>query len=134
MRIRRQGYPLPIDHRLFALLERLTDDAGIRDGDAVIVHFRDPDYDPERGGFHPVEIYVTSDGRISYITDFAYVGQGQDRELAKEVDWDFGLGLLQHHGIERPIASGRELWAVWQENFLVYHLHWGVFRVTVERG
>jgi hypothetical protein len=87
----------------------------------VILHFRDPGYSAETGGFHPVEICIRATGRIEYITDFAFVGRGPYAELVKEIDFDFSLGLLQHFSREFPIYAGRELFAVWQENFVAYH-------------
>ena len=58
------------------------------------LHFRDPGYGPETGGFHPVEVGFSAQGYLLYITDFAYVGTQPFVELAKDLDFDFQCGLL----------------------------------------
>ena len=88
-------------------------------------------YSAEHGGYHPVEIAINSAGEIQYITDFAYVGDGYFAELAKEIDFDFSLGIFQHFGRDYPIRQGAELFQIWQENFCSYYDS-GVFQVTVQ--
>ena len=96
-----------------------------------IFNFRDPNYSSENGGYHPVEIMVLN-GRISYVTDFSYVGTGYCRELAKEIDWDFGEGSFEHFGRMFEIDdAGIELWEIWQRNFVEY-FNWGVYQVSFE--
>lgn len=113
--------PWPISPELSRIiLEGLTA-TGIDPGRGAILSFRDPDYSPEAGGFHPVEVAVGPQGGIRYITDFAYVGRPPHCELAKELDFDFSLGLFQHFGVEYPLASGREMFTLWESNFLAYH-------------
>ena len=99
--------------------------------EAVTINFRDPSYSVDDGGFHPVEIRISKSGRIEYITDFAYVGIPPFADLAKEIDFDFKLGLFQHLGREYPIAEGAELFTIWQNNFISYY-RMGVFTITVE--
>lgn len=98
----------------------------------VILNFRDPGYSAENGGFHPVEVMLRASGEIAYITDFAYVGGGPYAELAKEIDFDFSLGLFGHMGRDYPIEKGAELFQIWQENFVSYY-EMGVFQVSAER-
>lgn len=77
---------------------------------ACIVTFRDPRYSAAAGGYHPVEIMIGVTGDIGYITDFTYVGQGQDVELVKEIDFDFSDATLRHLGMEywlRPCSQLR---------------------------
>ncbi len=126
MKIQRTGYPLKI---LGVFADVLDGHLEGKKG-PVTINFRDPDYSPERGGYHPVEVRVEADGRIAYVTDFAYCG-GQFPELAKELDFDFNLGLFGHMSADFPIEEGRELFAIFQDNFVAYH-GWGVFEVTVE--
>lgn len=101
---------------------------------AVTLHFRDPDYTAERGGYHPVEISLEikdREGRISYITDFCYVGQGWCAELAKSLDFDFSGGEFGSLGFPYvPITEADEIYTVWEENFLTYY-RMGVFNVSV---
>ena len=115
------------------LMKVLNTEIAITDKDlsgGVILSFKDPGYSPESGGYHPVEICINWEGRIQYITDFAYVGSGYYSELEKELDFDFSLGLLQQFGTEYPIEHAYELFAIWQQNFCTYYQH-GVFTVTV---
>ncbi|MDF1552477.1 MAG: DUF2787 family protein [Deferrisomatales bacterium] len=128
-----KGYPFPVSRALIAILQQELDRAGVAPGTPAIVHFRDPDYSPETGGFHPVEVSVAADGTIQYLTDFAFYGSGPFAELGKEIDFDFGLELFQHMGREFPIARGRELFQLWQSNFCAYH-RMGTYTVEVVEG
>jgi len=38
------------------------------DNGHIIFNFRDPQYTPEQGGFHPVEIMLNASGKITYMT------------------------------------------------------------------
>ena len=108
--------------RLALMLEKIIEKSVIRTDAAVTVNFRDEDYSAESGGYHPVEIRIESDGVISYITDFCYVGQGWCAELTKEVDFDFGTGVFYHlYTGESPIAQGAELFKLWCGNFINYY-------------
>lgn len=131
MTIDRQAFPFPVSVAFVAILENEIANAGFQEGSRVIINFRDPNYSQETGGFHPVEISVSSWGKIEYVTDFAFVGIGPFAELAKEIDFDISLGLFQHFGREFPLAAGKELFAIWQENFVAYH-RMGVYSVTVQ--
>lgn len=131
MKIQTQGIPLPVDTALVELLETDLVIAGVPF--PVTLNFRDPSYSVDRGGFHPVEIAFDPAGCIQYITDFAYVGLGPYAELAKELDFDFSLGLFQHFGYEFPISEGAEMFAIWQKNFVSYY-RMGVFQVQVIGG
>lgn len=128
MLIDQAAFPFPLDAAFVAILENERAKAQLPAGAAVTLHFRDPGYSPETGGFHPVEIRLSSRGRIEYITDFAYVGIGPFAELAKEIDFDVSLGLFQHYGREFPIERGRELFLLWEKSFVSYY-HGGVYAV-----
>lgn len=131
MHIRTDTLPWPLDARLRRLLEETLTQAGIATETGGILSFRDPDFTPESGGYHPVEIAVGPGGHVEYITDFAYYGSPPFCELAKEIDFDFSLKIFQHCGVEFPIRRGRELFDLWQENFLAYHAQ-GAYSVAVE--
>lgn len=113
--------PWPLDKRLIDLLQHEISAAGINGNTGAVLNFRDPEYDAHTGGFHPVEIAVEGDGSIQYITDFALYGIPPHAELCKEIDFDFSLKLFQHMGREFPIKSGKELFELWQENFISYY-------------
>lgn len=133
MNIEKQAFPFPLSDAFLAILADEIDKAQIPPGTGMTLSFRDPGYSPETGGFHPVEICIDPRGRIQYVTDFAYVGRPPFAELTKEIDFDISLGLFQHFGREFPIHTGRDLFALWQGNFVSYH-QMGVYTVTVEEA
>jgi len=97
----------------------------------AMINFRDPAYSAEDGGYHPVEIALNGVGRLYYITDFAYVGTGGCAELVKELDFDFDIGLFQQFAMEYPIATGRMLYQIWENNFISYY-EMGVYQVSLK--
>lgn len=132
MNIQQTGYPVAVSKQLVAIIDKeleLHNDVDTSSG--VIINFRDPDYSAESGGYHPVEICVDALGRIQYITDFAYVGDGHYAELDKELDFDFSYGKFQQMGREYPIQQGASLFKIWQSNFCSYYQS-QVFEVTVQ--
>jgi len=112
-------------------LREIIADAIREKSGACIISFKDPNYSAETGGFHPVEIMVSTTGEILYVTDFALVGIEAHTDLAKEIDFDFGLQVFQHFNREYPIAEGRGLFEIWMNNFTTYH-KMGVYEMTVE--
>lgn len=130
MKINQQVCPYRLDPRLVTLLQTEVNQADIKPDQAVTISFRDPSYSAEAGGYHPVEVRITANGAISYITDFSFAGIGPFAELVKEIDFDFGLRSFQHFGREHVLEDGAELFAVWQENFLAYYAG-GIFEVTL---
>ncbi len=119
------------DKRLKEYLDSLiTHDSCSKNG--VIFNFRDKSYSSVTGGFHPVEIAVSGNGRVLYITDFAYYGVGEYAELCKELDFDFSQKIFQTVQGCFDITQGTALFKVWQENFICYSLDWKSFdEVTV---
>lgn len=129
MNIRTDRLLWPVSSRLVSILEHELTSIAVDSG--AVLSFRDPKYSPEGGGFHPVEVAVAPDGSIQYVTDFAYYGSPPYCELGKEIDFDFSLGLFQHFGREFPNQSGRELFQLWESNFVTYY-GMGVYTVSVE--
>ncbi len=130
MQLRIESIPLTLQAEFRSLLEEELKKAEFAPQNGAVLSFRDPDFTPEAGGFHPVEIAVAPDGSIQYVTDFAYYGRPPQCELAKELDFDFSLGLFQHCSMEFPITEAREMFTIWQENFLSY-VRMGAYAVTV---
>jgi hypothetical protein len=130
MIIRTDNLPWPIDPRLRNLLQHEINAAGINGNGGAVLNFRDPEYDHATGGYHPVEIAIDENGAIQYITDFALYGCAPHVELAKEIDFDFSMKVFQHFSREFPIRQGRELFDLWQENFISYYQS-NVYRVDV---
>jgi len=131
MNIQHKGYPVKISQQLVAIISQEIEASNVDTSDGVILNFRDPDYSAESGGYHPVEICVNAEGRIQYITDFAYFGQGPYAELDKELDFDFSYGRFQQMGREYPIKQGASLFKIWQSNFCSYYRS-QVFSITVQ--
>ncbi len=123
----------PLDQGLIDIINKHLQEQPPSPGIGCILSFRDPTYCPERGGYHPVEIALNGDGSLCYITDFSYVGCPPHAELAKEIDFDFDCGLLQHFGREFPIQQGFDLFQLWQSNFISYYSA-GVYCVTSDAG
>jgi hypothetical protein len=126
MRIDYEGLALPVSSTLVNHLIELLKDHDLTNSRTVTINFRDPDYSAEKGGYHPVEIMLFLKGdtwHFAYITDFKYVGQGQDVELVKDLDFDFQAGVFQTlYGYYR-IEEGLDIYPVWEENFVSYWFH-----------
>lgn len=132
MNIQQTGYPLAISNQLILILNKeIERHSEVDTSSGCIFNFRDPDYSAESGGYHPVEICIDEQGRLLYLTDFAYVGDGHYAELVKELDFDLGYGLFQHMGREYPIKQGAGLFKIWQSNFCAYYRN-KVFTVSME--
>jgi len=111
--------PWLLDKRLVKILNDALLSTEADDG--ITINFNDPDFTPESGGFHPVEMALSREGALLYITDFSYVGQPPFCDLSKALDFDFSMGLFQYYGMENPISAGREIFTIFQSNFLAYH-------------
>lgn len=130
MQVHIKSMPLSIQDEFCSLLEDELNKADFSTSSGAVISFRDPDFTPETGGFHPVEIAVAPDGSIQYVTDFAYFGRPPHCELAKELDFDFSQGIFQHFGIEFEIAEAKEVFSLWQDNFLAY-VRMDAYTITV---
>lgn len=100
---------------------------------AVSLLFKDLSYSAENGGYHPVEIRVISrndEWCFDCITDFSYMGTVYP-ELEKDIDisWSQQYVFLAHVG-DLPADAGKELFELWQSNFIQYHAM-NVYTITV---
>ena len=133
MRIHYEDIALPVSEQLADVLEELLTKKSLT-GDSVTINFRDPSYDAENGGFHPVEIRLEKRGEVChvcYITDFAYVGIGPYAEFTKELDFDFQSGVFQNLFGVFPIEQATEIYQIWEGNFLYYLVELDVFSVSI---
>lgn len=129
-----QGLPVP--KSLYAVLNREINKTAMPNKtiSAITFNFRDPEYSPETGGFHPVEVRLEKqDGvwRFVYITDFSYQGKTFP-ELVKEIDICFitkQVFSLFAGGSVRQHASS--LIQMFINNFIEYYKS-GVFDVQVQ--
>ncbi|MDZ6510313.1 DUF2787 family protein, partial [Escherichia coli] len=67
---------------------------------------------------------------FDYITDFSYMGTVYP-ELEKEIDisWSQQYVFLAYVG-DLPVNAGRELFELWQSNFIQYH-GMNIYTITV---
>ena len=133
MRVHYEDIALPVSKQLADVLEELLTKKSLT-GDSVTINFRDPSYDAENGGFHPVEIRLEKRGEVwhvCYITDFTYVGIGPYAELTKDLDFDFQAGIFQTLFGVFPIEQGGEMYQIWEGNFLYYLVELDVFTITI---
>jgi hypothetical protein len=131
MKIQTKECPYPVSVGFAGIIENEIAKAKLPERTGAIVSFRSPDYSPETGGYHPVEVAVSRTGKLKYVTDFAFVGRPPFHDLAKEIDFDFSLGMFQHFGVEYQLSRGKGLFALWQSNFCDY-FHNGTYNVHVE--
>ncbi len=124
------GLVLPVSHQLIELLNDELDKAHpsldpVSDITSVVFNFRDPNYSPELGGYHPVEIGLSrhkAGFEFDYLTDFSYVGTGWATELAKEIDFDIHSDLCEvRYGKSVALVKAKDLFSLFQENFFAYY-------------
>ncbi|WNP35523.1 DUF2787 family protein [Enterobacter kobei] len=124
--IRQEGLSMPVSQELInIILAELSKKPPVKPNiRAVTLLFKDINYSAEKGGYHPVEIRLISrndEWYFDYITDFGYMGVVYP-ELEKEIDisWSQQYVFLAHVG-DLPVNAGRELFELWQSNFIQYH-------------
>ncbi len=123
---------LPISSKLFNLLNQhyatqLEANESLSTSRHVVFNFRDKSYSAEEGGYHPVEIAIrqssNSQWSIEYITDFAYMGNYYP-ELERNLDFDFRSEkfFIAYKGWLAMDArsSAKQLYQLWEKNFLAY--------------
>ncbi|GAA74691.1 hypothetical protein P20480_1155 [Pseudoalteromonas sp. BSi20480] len=119
-----------IDVIVSAVIERGDSVGGTK---AVTLNFRDPDYSPEAGGFHPVEVRLEKQAtswQLVYITDFSYQGR-HTPELIKEIDVCFSIKQVYHFLAGwLNTREGEELLALFISNFVEYY-DTGCYQVTI---
>ncbi len=121
MRIQYEGLALPVSKRFIDALIKVIEPHREPLAEFVCINFRDPKYSAEHGGYHPVEILLTgTSGRydICYITDFCYAGIGDCAELVKSLDFEFIAGTFQNINGYFPIETAREIYPMWEDDFL----------------
>ncbi len=126
MIIRTDNLPWPIDERLRNLLQREIDSSDIKGNRGVILNYRDLEDDRDS---HPVEITLEADGSIKCISDFALYGKPPSVVRGESIDFDFGLKQFHHFSEGYPIQAGRNLYKLWEQNFL-RHYEMRVYRLV----
>ncbi|WP_271271485.1 DUF2787 family protein [Aliamphritea hakodatensis] len=136
--IKLDGCPLPVSEGFSRLLNaeisKKYTAQQIPEHTAITFNFRDPTYSAEEGGYHPVEVRLTRNAehyQVAYITDFSYVGKGQDAELAKEIDFDVSQGICEvRHYKVMSISEVGDFYQMFEANFISYY-EMDVFEVCV---
>lgn len=131
-------YPLPISPAFTqsikqVISKQVTEDITLPN--VIVLNFKDPKYSVDSGGFHPVEVMLKKGNKayiIQYITDFAYVGEGDMAELAKESDFDFADGIFQNLYGVYPIEQAHEYYQIWEQNFLNYLNEFEVYDISMQ--
>ena len=129
------GMALPISPALPDLLRSAVREQrlDLTDLSTLTFNFRSPGYSAETGGVHPVELRLIRGLHgwvFDYITDFSYQGTVYP-ELEKEIDisWSQQYVFLAYRG-DLPVNAGRELFELWQSNFIQYHAM-NIYTITV---
>ena len=113
-----------------SLLNDQLKDTSLGDSEMIALNFRDPGYNADSGGFHPVEIHVDSKGDVLSITDFAYFGMPPMVELGIELDWSFEHDYFRQFDSMYDLECGRGLLGLYTKNFVAYYSG-GCFEVEV---
>jgi hypothetical protein len=119
-----------LDPDFVSVVNDLLKDTTLEAPEVVALNFRDPSYNSENGGYHPVEIHVDSMGEILSITDFAYFGMPPMVELGIELDWSFEQNSFRQFDSMHDLACGRSLLGLYIANFTAYY-NSGVYQVEV---
>ena len=141
IRINHEGLTVPVSKSLVNYLSMLLANKGVSESTGSITfNFRDPSYNNEDGGFHPVEIRIectnqeSSEWSLCYITDFRLVGMGICAELATDADFNFELNTFQSMYGSFPLASADEYYLIWEANFITYAKELKVFNIDITEG
>jgi len=110
-----------------AIIRSSTD---IQNGQGVIINFRDPEYSAERGGYHPLELSISTNGDLLYLTDFSFAGMPPFVELGIELDWNFEMNSFRQFDNMYDLECGRSLLGLYLANFTAYYKS-GVYQVEV---
>ena len=128
---------VPVSDQLKSILNKIIKESWVKtsENQSLTFNFKDNSYDPETGGYHPVEIRLIKGKhgwRFDYITDFAYVGIGYMAELTKEIDFDFSNDVGYHlYTGEVPLNQLTDLYELWESNFISY-VEMDVFTVKIQ--
>ncbi|CAH0526261.1 DUF2787 domain-containing protein [Vibrio hippocampi] len=117
---------LRVSDKLLNALITTVSNKNISEARTVTVNFRDTSYTADTGGFHPVEICFTKVNgnhcHLLYITDFSFSG-GHYPELARDLDFDIGNNAFfaRYSGWQCLDSDDvREMYTLWERNFLAY--------------
>ena len=119
-----------LDPAFVQLLNTVIKESSADTSNGVILNFRDSTYSAESGGFHPMELSVSSKGDLLYLTDFAYFGMSPFTELGIELDWNFEQDSFRQGDSYYALQCGRSLLGLYTKNFTAYYRS-GVYQVEV---
>lgn len=133
MKIISTNYALPVSKSLVSILETEIRKARIKGNKKLNIRFRDSTFSAQTGGYLPVEIAISAEGLIRYITDFSYVSTTPFEELGIELDFDFEHSTFQQFKAVYPITQAREIFTIWQNNFCTYYKNGSYDLVAVDK-
>ncbi|MDH5571720.1 MAG: DUF2787 domain-containing protein [Gammaproteobacteria bacterium] len=130
MNINQHSCLLPISDALVKIIHDEILSAGVDISSGVVINFRDRKFSAETGGLDPVEIAVSNDGFLLYITDYSYEGSPTFSGLFKELDFDCRSGFVRQYGDEYPLEEASDPYTLWEEVF-ISHYGKGLYDVIV---
>lgn len=142
IRINHEGLMVPVSKSLIEYLSVLITNKSvdIDIADSITFNFRDPTYNCEDGGFHPVEIRIEPDQNnegkwsLCYIADFRLVGVGIYAELTIDADFNFELNTFKSMLGSFSLSSADEYYSLWEANFITYAKSLEVFNIDITEG
>jgi hypothetical protein len=120
----RPAMPIPF----YQLLTQELLNTSPKDANAITLYFRDPDYSPERGGFHPVEVRLEKQfdrWRLVYVTGFAFHGY----ELIKDIDICFNSKMRVKSSLSY-LATISSVITIWM--FTKFKSHWVKYQIQIQ--
>ena len=130
LRLNPQTKITTLDPSFVSVVNNLLKDTSIEASEIVALNFRDPTYNAENGGYHPVEIHVNSQGVLVCVTDFSYFGVASHVELGIELDWSFDQDYFRQFDKMYELECGRSLLGLYTRNLSAYYKS-GVYEVEV---
>lgn len=129
LKVNLEGMPVPVSQKLIDIFndQLVNVELSSHPLRGIVVCFKDSTYSVETGGYHPVEIAISSDAeggwQCEYITDFANSG-GPFPELVKNINFDFlDDSMTTVMGIQLPLKhrDSRDFYQLWEANFISYY-------------
>ena len=119
-----------LDPEFVSVMNNVLKETSVNASETIAVNFRDPTYSKTKGGYHPLELHVNSNGDILSITDFAYFGAPPFTELGIELDWSFDQNYFRQFDNMHDLECGRSLLGIYTRNFTAYYKS-GAYEVDV---
>ena len=123
--------PFTISVKLIHIIEQTLLHHSVGERLACNLYFRDPDFSVENRECHPVDMRISSTGRVCSITEFHYPNKRRDAKIDVNLSFDFTLRVLKQSNWSEPIELREDLFEAWQRRFL-HHYAMGVYETSME--